>query len=417
MGGRGRHNGGTVETLRLEWRSPSELAENPRNWRTHPESQVRAITAALSEVGWAGACLYNEQTGRLIDGHARRKVALAQGSERIPVLVGSWDEAAEAKILATLDPLAAMAEADGAQLDALLREVQTGDADLASMLAKLAGDAGLEYGKPEAGDGGDEFDPTPENTGPTRTKPGDLWVIGGKHRLLVGDCTDAGNVERLMGGQRAALCFTSPPYGAGNTAKLRDHYEPGAAERKSFYVGHSDRPEEWAGLMIAWYAAVRPVVDAVVCNVQMLADNKRALWEWVAAHLDEFSDVVVWDKNGGAPQMQRTVLFVFGGNGSRAIPFADFHGTLANVIRIDPRGQNEFSDVHRAVFPVELPTWVLGSLCSTAPTVLDPFLGSGTTLIAAHRLGRTCYGMEIEPRYADVILKRAEAEGLTCYHE
>lgn len=129
--------------LRLEWRDPAELAENPRNWRRHPEAQLAALTDVIAEVGWAGACLYNERTGRLIDGHARRKVALDQGAARVPVLVGDWDEAAEAKILATLDPLAAMAEADKASLDALLRDVSTGSEALAGMLTALAEDAGV----------------------------------------------------------------------------------------------------------------------------------------------------------------------------------------------------------------------------------------------------------------------------------
>lgn len=81
--------------LRLEWRSPAELAEHPKNWRRHPEEQISALTDILAEVGWAGALLYNERTERIIDGHARRRVALDQGSEKIPVLVGSWDEATD----------------------------------------------------------------------------------------------------------------------------------------------------------------------------------------------------------------------------------------------------------------------------------------------------------------------------------
>jgi hypothetical protein len=132
-----------VPALRLEWRSPSELAENPRNWRRHDAAQIDALSDALAEVGWAGACLYNERTGRLIDGHARRKVALEQGADKIPVLVGSWDEVQEAKILATLDPVGAMATADAAALDALLRDVQTASQPLADMLAGLAVRSGV----------------------------------------------------------------------------------------------------------------------------------------------------------------------------------------------------------------------------------------------------------------------------------
>lgn len=130
-------------SLRLEWRNPSELAENPKNWRRHPDAQISALTDVIGEVGWAGACLYNEKSGRLIDGHARQKVAMAQGAEKIPVLIGSWDEAQEAKILATLDPLAAMASTDAAALDALLRDVETGSEAVQKMLADLAAEAGL----------------------------------------------------------------------------------------------------------------------------------------------------------------------------------------------------------------------------------------------------------------------------------
>lgn len=127
--------------LRLEWRSPAELAENPRNWRRHPAEQTAALADVLSEVGWAGACLLNERTGRLIDGHARRKVAMEQGCERVPVLVGSWSEADEAKILATLDPLSAMARRDEDALRSLLADVATDSAPLRALLDSLAAPA------------------------------------------------------------------------------------------------------------------------------------------------------------------------------------------------------------------------------------------------------------------------------------
>ena len=133
----------TTPELRLEWRSPAELADNPKNWRTHPQGQQDALSGVMKEVGWAGACLYNERTGRLIDGHLRRKVAHANGAEKIPVLVGSWSEADEAKILATLDPLASMAEADPVKLDALIREVETGNEAVANLLSSMAETVGI----------------------------------------------------------------------------------------------------------------------------------------------------------------------------------------------------------------------------------------------------------------------------------
>ena len=388
----------------------SDLRPNPKNWRTHPEAQANALRGLLSEVGMADAVLARElEDGSLmlIDGHLRAETI---GEEEVPVLVLDVNEAEADKILATLDPLAAMAEADAAKLDAILREVDTGSPDVQQLLADLAEEAGLYQ------DDAKEIveDEIPEPPVEPITKPGDLWLLG-EHRLLCGDSTKAEDVERLMAGAKADLCFTSPPYGAANVAKLRDHYIPGAAKRESFYDQHENDPDSWPDLMAGWFAAFRPVSECVICNVQMLADNKRAMIRWLADRADDLVDVIVWDKINAAPQMQANVLsnafefcFVFGGNASRAVPFADFHGTLSNVLRLDPRGKNDQADKHRAVFPLELPAWFMQSLCREAKTVADPFCGTGTTLIAAEQLGRKCYGMEISPAYCDVIVKRWE---------
>ena len=100
--------------LRLEWLDPASLGDNPQNWRRHSPIQNAALRDALKEVGWAGALLYNSRTKTLIDGHLRKKVAVGP----VPVLVGDWSEDDERKILATLDPIGAMAQAD---TDALVR--------------------------------------------------------------------------------------------------------------------------------------------------------------------------------------------------------------------------------------------------------------------------------------------------------
>jgi hypothetical protein len=194
--------------LRLEYRSPAELAENPRNWRRHPDTQLAALSDVLAEVGWAGACLYNERTGRLIDGHARRKIALAHGCEKVPVLIGSWDEATEAKILATLDPLGALAEADTAKLEALLGEVSTGSAALQQLLETLARDSGIA---PAVAAGLTDPDAVPQPPDEATTQPGDVIVLG-PHRLLCGDSGRAEDVDRLLDGAPIHLVNTDPPY-------------------------------------------------------------------------------------------------------------------------------------------------------------------------------------------------------------
>jgi hypothetical protein len=109
--------------MRLEWVEAGSLTDNPGNWRKHPAAQMAALKELIrdKEIGWAGALLYNEKTGRLIDGHARRKAVDAKTP--VPVLIGSWSEEAEKKILLTLDPLASLAVPDADALQALLDEV------------------------------------------------------------------------------------------------------------------------------------------------------------------------------------------------------------------------------------------------------------------------------------------------------
>ena len=166
------------QPLRLEYRTPAELVENPENWRRHPVAQRAALADVIAEVGWEGACLFNERTGRMIDGHLRQKIAQDQGCEKIPVLIGSWDEATEAKILATLDPIGALAEADSAKLEALLREVSTESDPLQHLLAELALDAGI--GPPQldaAPDPGPQIDRAAELQQKWQTASGQLWLI------------------------------------------------------------------------------------------------------------------------------------------------------------------------------------------------------------------------------------------------
>ena len=119
--------------------SPGELTSNPRNWRTHPKAQRDALAAVLDRVGWVQDVIVNKTTGHLVDGHARLDLARQRGEASIPVVYVELDEAEEALVLATLDPLAAMAEADTEVLADLLASVTSQDAALTSMLDALAG--------------------------------------------------------------------------------------------------------------------------------------------------------------------------------------------------------------------------------------------------------------------------------------
>jgi hypothetical protein len=193
-------------SLSLAWVDAAQLTENPNNWRAHPQKQLDGIRDAIREVGWAGALLYNKRTKRLIDGHARKK--LFEGQGEVPVLIGSWTEEQEKKILATLDPLASLAGADTDILDKLLREIDSGSEALQNLLSDLRQQNGLD----KVLEGLSDPDDIPEPPDKATTKSGDLWILG-NHRLLCGDSSKPGDVDRLVDRAKIHLINTDPPYG------------------------------------------------------------------------------------------------------------------------------------------------------------------------------------------------------------
>lgn len=413
-------NTSAPEQSQIVTRCVTDLIPYARNARTHSDAQVAQIAASIKEFGFNNPVLTHGDG--VVAGHGRLLAARKLGLATVPTidLAHLTKTQARAYVLAD-NQLAVNAgwdsemlalelvdlKADGVDLDLI------GFPDVAALLAPPA-PGGLKPGVDP-----DAVPPAPKVP---ITKPGDIITLG-RHRLVCGSATDREAWESLsLAG--AVGVFTSPPYGASNVAKLRDHYVKGAKKRDSFYVGHADAPDEWLDLMTGWTALAVELADCVVCNVQMLADNKRSMVEWAHTFNAQLVDVMVWDKVNGAPQMQSNVLtnvfewaYIFakvGASASRALPLAKFHGTIGNVIRIDPRKEkNESSEVHRAVMPVALADWFIENIIPAADLVVDPFGGSGTTLIAAEKLGKASRLIELDPIYCDVIVTRWErATGL-----
>ncbi|HLK59418.1 MAG TPA: DNA methyltransferase [Chthonomonadaceae bacterium] len=248
-------------------------------------------------------------------------------------------------------------------------------------------------------------------------RPGDLWQLG-QHRLLCADSTDPNQIAFLMQGERAALAITSPPYNLGASATLSVALDLGASR----YVGQRDaRPaQDWLELLRRSTGNALAVSEVVVVNLQLLANNKVALLEYLHMFRHSLADVAVWDKGSAPPAMARNVMgsqFEFllfltarksKGRTPRSIPTADFRGTVANVYRGPGRRQNPYFRLHAATFPLHLPLWLMETFDVSKGTIFDPFLGTGTTLMAAERTGRRCYGMEIEPVYCGIAISRWE---------
>lgn len=372
----------------------AELRPNPKNWRTHPQAQADALKGVLAEVGMADAVLARELPDgslMLIDGHLRVET---MPTETVPVLVLDVDEAEADKVLATLDPLAAMAEADAAKLDAILRDIDTGSEAVQKMLADVADDAGLYQ------DGDKEIveDEIPEPPADPITKPGDLWLLG-DHRLLCGDSTKTDDVERLMDGAKAGMMVTDPPYGV--------NYEPEMRETaKSIGKIANDDRASWRDAWDLFGGDVAYVWHASMFTSVVLADLEAVGLRHVS--------MIIWKKPYATFSManyhwqHEPCWYCVRPSGSRNWVGSPKESTVWDMTQPkDPYGRSgEDKTPHPTQKPVEAMARPMRN--HDHQLVYDPFLGSGTTLIAAEQLGRKCYGMEISPAYCDVIVKRWE---------
>jgi DNA modification methylase len=240
---------------------------------------------------------------------------------------------------------------------------------------------------------------------------GDLFEIG-EHRLLCGDSTDSDQVAKLMNGQKADLSFTSPPYNAGKSEALSGNTH--TIDNKYNEYNDNQTKDNYLDLLVGFTNNALLNSDYLICNIQSLAGNKIALIEYLYQYKDNFIDVAIWDKGHGAPAMAENVMtsaweYMFfissKDKASRAIPNANFRGTVPNIYRGKPNRNNEFSSIHAATFPIDLPEWAL-RFTKEGNIILDQFCGTGTTMVASHQLKRKCYGIELDPKYCQVIVDR-----------
>ena len=256
----------------------------------------------------------------------------------------------------------------------------------------------------------DDFE-APEGGIETDIVLGDLFEIG-EHKLLCGDSTDSDAVAKLMDGKKADMAFTSPPYNAGKSEALSGNTH--TTDNKYNEYNDNQKQSDYLDLLTGFTNNALLNSDYLICNIQSLAGNKIALIEYLYQYKDNFIDVAIWDKGHGAPAMAENVMtsaweYMFfissKDKASRAIPNAKFRGTVPNIYRGKPNRNNEFSSVHAATFPIDLPEWAL-QFTKERDIVLDQFCGTGTTMVASHQLKRKCYGMELDPKYCQVIIDR-----------
>jgi DNA modification methylase len=391
-----------------------ELVRNPKNWRRHPKSQVAALRGLLSEIGYAAALLVRElPDGRLmiIDGHMR---ADTTPDQVVPVLVLNVTAKEADKILLTHDPLGAMAESDAARIKALLATVQTEDQAVRDLLKYTAGERLWAVLHPdevrEAEISPNRADELRETWG---VEPGQVWRAEA-HRIICGDSRERRNLEKL-GADPFRLIVTDPPYGVNYAAKNK-------------YLNSSDRgtriqkPIENDGLpanevKALFEASVKEAVAFALPGAACYATVPSGpLLPYFIAGFEgaglSFRHLLVWLKQqfviGMSDYHYRHEAILYGWVENGPHYFINDR-TQDSVFEID---RPLVSDLHPTIKPVELLARMIANSSLPGEFVYDPFCGSGSTIVAAHQLGRVAYACEIDPGYVAVVLERLSMLGL-----
>lgn len=379
----------------------SELRPHPNNWRMHPQSQQDALRGVLAEVGYVDALMVRplpDGSLQIVDGHLRAETT---PDAEVPCLVVDLDDSEAAKVLATFDPLAAMAESNAANLDAILREVNTGSEALQEMLAELAKDAGL-YKTGEV-----EEDEVPEPPVDPVTKPGDLWLLG-EHRLLCGDSTKAEDVGRVLAGRKPFIMVTDPPYGVEYDPTWRDDAGGQFGDGKTVMRGkvQNDDRLDWTeayklfpgAAAYVWHASFFTIDVGV--NIRDAGFQIRSSIIWRKPHFIMSRGHYHWQHEPCWYAVRKGATSKWCGDRTQS--------TLWEIKGLNPVGGNRSEEKvgHGTQKPVECMARPIRNHGGPDDDVYDPFLGSGTTIIAAEQLGRRCYGLELEPKYCDVICQR-----------
>lgn len=372
------------------------------NSNKHSDWQIKKIADSIREFGFTQPVLITKDNV-IIAGHGRALAAMQCNIKKIPAIrLDLPIEKARAYVIAD-NQLARLAEWDHKILASELVELQQLDYDIdvigfddkeLAKIRNLVPDAGWPgYDQDSSKD--DDVPETEENKFGVKT--GDLWELG-EHLLLCGDSTDKVQVDRLMGGDKADMVFTDPPYGvlySGGVQFTKDGVEE---DNRKKLENDSD---------VSIYGRVARVIKAYLdgpAYIWFSFSNAKGTIDAIDA-IGNISALIIWNKtnakygalNAHYKQRHEPCLYVKCGKNMRWSGPTD-ERTVWDMKR-DPR-----NDLHPTQKPVELAERAIGN--HSAKTVLDLFLGSGSTLIACEKTNRKCYGMEIDPHYCSVIINR-----------
>lgn len=408
-----KRRGNVPAPLKIEQRSVKELTPYSRNSRTHSEAQVAQIAASIAEFGWTNPILI-DAANVVIAGHARLLAAQKLGMQEVPVIVLSHLTAAQRKALVLADnKLALNAGWDEELLRLELQELESLDFDL-----ELTGFGSIELDAllrdPLAEERAEEAPPLPAIA---TTQPGDLWILD-QHRVLCGDATSPEAVTRLLAGRKPILMVTDPPYGVELDSEWRDraginkHSPAEASYMKRRIEGHTqttisgDTIADWShafelvpSLQVAYVWHASRFTSEVLRGLLRIGfvHHQQIIWRKTAAALTRSH---YWFQHEPCWYVRKKKAAWFGKPGENTTIWD------AASPKMIMGGSEEEKFDHPTQKPVDLMRRPVLNHTKRGEMVYDPFLGSGTTLVAAELTERCCYGLELDPKYVDVIIER-----------
>jgi DNA modification methylase len=416
-------------SLRITYQDPAVLRPRARNPRTHSKEQIRQIGASIKEFGFVNPILVDRQGG-IIAGHGRVEAAKLLGRVQVPTV--RVDHLSPAQIRAYVIADNKLAENAGWDKELLAVELKEISLDLDFDVA-ITGfetpelDVLLESLSESTLEKADEI-PQIDRSAPPVSQQGDLWRIGG-HRLLCGDATKRQDFEKLFGDERAQMVFVDPPY----NLKINGHVSGLGRVRHTEFMMASGKmsPHTYTEfLKTSCTNLANFSTDGSIHFVCMDWRHLRELLDAAAEPYAKLLNLCVWAKTnagmGSLYRSQHELVFVFKNGCGPHINNVELgkHGRYrTNVWTYG--GMNSFGEEresalarHPTTKPIRLAADAILDCSHRRGIVLDSFAGSGTTLIAAERTGRRGYAIEIDPYYADTIIKRfAETFGLAAYYE
>lgn len=381
--------------MRIEKKNITDLIPadyNPRKDLKPGDKEYEKLKRSIHEFGYVDPLIWNQQTGRLIGGHQRLKVLKDMGIEDVDVVVVDMNEEKEKALNVALNKISGDWDKDKLMLLITDLQGENFDVSLTGFDPEELDDLFKDDLKDDVKD--DNFDVDKELKKPTMTKPGDLWQLG-EHRLLCGDSTKEESYELLMAGKQANLVITDPPYNVnyqGSAGKIKNDNMKDDAFYQFLLAAFTNMEKNMAG-----------DASIYVFHADTEGLNFRKAFSDAGFYL---SGTCIWVKQslvlGRSPYQWRHEPILFGWK--KKGKHCWYAGRKESTIwEFDKPKKNKD---HPTMKPIPLLAYPIMNSSMTNSIVLDPFGGSGSTLIACEQTKRICRTIELDEKFCDVIVKR-----------